>query len=82
MLKRPAAPVFLVICTADIYNRIQGRYAAHLTATGAVLAQYIERAAHYASQYGALDTASRLASKFPGTAWAAVALVDTEVVHG
>mgnify|MGYP000972461846 FL=1 len=82
LLNRPPAPVFLVVCTADIYNRIQGRYAAQLTTTGAVVAHHIERAARYASQYSAIDVASRLASKFTGTAGAAVALVEKEVCHG
>ena len=82
LLNRPPAPVFLVVCTADIYNRIQGRYAAQLTTTGAVVAHHIDRAARYASQYSALDVASRLASKFNGTAWAAVALAEKEVCHG
>lgn len=82
LLNRPPAPVFLVVCTADIHNRIQGRYAAQLTATGAVVAHHIDRAARYASQYSAIDVASRLASKFTGTAWAAVALAEKEVCHG
>jgi len=73
---------YLVICTADVYDRIQGRYAAQLTSTGAILALCIDRAARYASQCSALDVASRLASKFTGTAWAAVALVEKEVCHG
>ncbi len=75
------APVFLVYCTADAFNRLQGRYAAHLTATGAIIAHRVDRAARYASQHGALDVATRLARKFTGTAWAAVALVEREARH-
>lgn len=76
------APVFLVYCTADVFNRLQGRYAGQLTANGAIIAHRIERAARYASQSAALDITRRLASKFNGTAWAAVTLVDKEVPHG
>ncbi len=69
-------PVFLVYCTADTFNRLQGRYAVHLNATGAIVNLQIERAARYASQHSALDVASRLAHKFTGTAWAAVTLEE------
>lgn len=75
------APVFLVICTADVHNRLQGRYAAQLTATGAIVADQINRAARYASQSSALEITGRLASKFTGTAWAAVALVEMAAEH-
>ena len=76
------APVFLVYCTADAFNRLQGRYAGQLTANGAIVAHRIERAARYASQQSALDVSRRLASKFSGTAWAAVSLVDMEACRG
>lgn len=76
------APVFLVYCTADTFNRLQGRYAAQVTHTGMIAAQRIERAARYASQGSAQDIARRLANKFHGTAWAAVSLVDMEARHG
>ncbi len=36
------------------------------------------RATHHASQNSALDVATRLARKFTGTAWTAVAMVDIE----
>lgn len=82
MFNRAPAPVFLVVCTADVYNRLQGRYAAQLTATGAIVADQINRAARYASQSSALEITGRLASRFIGTAWAAVALIESEVAHG
>lgn len=83
-LNRPSAlaPVFLVYCTADAFNRLQGRYAGQLTTNGAIIAHRIERAARHESQRSALATATRLARKFQGTAWAAVSLVDMEVAHG
>lgn len=74
-------PLYLVVCTHDVYNRIQGRYAAQLTASGAIVADQINRAARYASQSSALDITSRLASKFIGTAWAAVSQVEMEAGH-
>lgn len=81
---RPSAPapVFLVYCTADAFKRLQGRYAGQLTANGAIVAHRIERAARYASQQSALDVSRRLASKFTGTAWAAVSLVEMEACRG
>jgi hypothetical protein len=72
----PKATTFLVYCTSDVFNRLQGCYAVVLSTTGAIVGQQIDRAARYASQYSALDVASRLAHKFNGTAWAAVAFEE------
>lgn len=72
----PGNQTFLVYCTSDVFNRLQGRYAVALNATGAIVGQQIDRAARYASQFSALDVASRLAHKFNGTAWAAVAFEE------
>lgn len=72
----PEQTTFLVYCTSDIFNRLQGRYAVALNATGAIVGQQIDRAARYANQFSALDVASRLAHKFNGTAWAAVAFKE------
>mgnify|MGYP001765317193 CR=1 FL=1 len=74
--------VFLVYCTADVFNRLQGLYAARVTHNGMIAAQRIERAARYESRSSALGVATRLARKFNGTAWAAVTLVDMEANHG
>lgn len=72
----PEQTTFLVYCTSDIFNRLQGRDAVALNATGAIVGQQIDRAARYANQFSALDVASRLAHKFNGTAWAAVAFEE------
>lgn len=77
----PGDTRYLVYCTADTFQRLQGRYAARVTATGMIAAQRVERAARYDSQPAALGVATRLARKFKGTAWAAVALVDLEASH-
>lgn len=75
----PTSPAFLVYCTADAFNRLQGSYAARVTRCGLIAAPKVEHAARFRNRPSAEGIATRLARKFHGTAWATVAIVDLEV---
>ncbi len=60
---------YLVRCTAAKGWAMSGIYAAALTTTGMVATWKNERAARYDSKASAEGDATRLARKFPGTAW-------------
>jgi hypothetical protein len=60
---------YLVRCTNDRYERLVGRFVAAVTATGAVVALKIERAATYDSRVTAAQIATRMGKKFSGTTW-------------